>query len=60
MDDENRGLGNFSAHSFEAADGLEQILKVPPGMLRPHRNGVITDDLVIASISQKRKNIENG
>lgn len=25
-----------------------------------HRNGVITDDLVIASISQKRNNIENG
>ena len=34
MDEENRGLGYISAQNFEAAEGQEQILKVPPGMLR--------------------------
>ena len=35
MDDENQGIGNFSAQRFEEAHGPDQIKQVPPESLRP-------------------------
>ena len=59
MDDENRGLGNFSAQNFEAAEGQEQILKVPPGMLRPfqgHTFQIRDDDDMKRLLESVREN----
>ena len=59
MDEENRGLGNFSAQNFEIAEGQEQILKVPPGMLRPfqgHTFQIRDDDDMKRLLESVREN----